>query len=83
MRRKLIGLVGVAFLAFGLGFAPARAWAAKVDCGKVMSELNGGKKAKDVALDLKISTSSVYRCRKKAGVSSKSSGKTTASAATG
>jgi FixJ family two-component response regulator len=37
----------------------------KIDCGQVMSELNGGKKAKEVATDMKISTSSVYRCKKK------------------
>ena len=37
----------------------------KIDCGQVMSELNSGKKAKDVAGDMSISTSSVYRCKKK------------------
>ena len=45
--------------------APAFA-ASKVDCDAVMSELNGGKKVAEVAKDLKISRSSVYRCRKKA-----------------
>lgn len=38
----------------------------KVDCSKVMDELNSGKKAKEVAKDLHISTSSVRRCAKKA-----------------
>jgi transposase len=38
----------------------------KVDCDKVMSELGAGKKAKEVAKDLGISASSVYRCKKKA-----------------
>jgi hypothetical protein len=38
----------------------------KVDCSKVMDELNSGKKTKEVAKDLHISTSSVRRCAKKA-----------------
>lgn len=38
----------------------------KVDCTKVMEELNGGKKPKDVAADMKISPSSVYKCRRHA-----------------
>ncbi len=38
----------------------------KVDCSKVMDELNSGKKTKEVATDLHISTSSVRRCAKKA-----------------
>ena len=38
----------------------------KVDCSKVMDELNSGKKVKDVAKDLHISSSSVRRCAKKA-----------------
>jgi hypothetical protein len=38
----------------------------KMDCSKVMDELNGGKKAKEVAADLHISKSSVRRCAKKA-----------------
>jgi hypothetical protein len=38
----------------------------KVDCSKVMDELNGGKKTKEVAADLHISKSSVRRCAKKA-----------------
>ena len=54
-------------LTFGLSVAPHSAYANKVDCGKVMSEVTAGKKAKDIAADLKISTSSVYRCKKKAG----------------
>jgi len=37
----------------------------KIDCGQVMSELGSGKKPKEVAESMKISTSSVYRCRKK------------------
>jgi hypothetical protein len=83
LSKNLVGVLSVVVVvAVGLGFAPARALAAKVDCTKVMSELDSGKKAKDVAQDLKISTSSVYRCKKKAGATAKSGTKTTASAAT-
>lgn len=38
----------------------------KVDCAKVMEELNSGKKTKEVAKDLHISRSSVRRCARKA-----------------
>ena len=38
----------------------------KVDCSQVMQELNGGKKPKEVAADMKISVSSVYKCRRRA-----------------
>ncbi len=38
----------------------------KVDCNQVMQELNGGKKPKEVAAGLKISVSSVYKCRRRA-----------------
>jgi hypothetical protein len=66
--RKIIPVVaGAAFaLTLGIGFKPLVAQATKVDCAKVMSELDSGKKAEDVADDLKISTSSVYRCRRRA-----------------
>jgi hypothetical protein len=50
----------------------------KVDCSQVMSELNGGKKAKDVAGDMKISTSSVYRCKKKEVAETSKKGTTSA-----
>jgi Mor family transcriptional regulator len=61
------GIAGVAFmLTLGIGLKPVVAHAAKVDCSKVMSELNSGKKVHAVAEDLKISTSSVYRCRRRA-----------------
>jgi len=53
----------------GLEMTPASAFAAagkKVDCDKVMSEVQAGKKASAIAKDLNISTSSVYRCKKKA-----------------
>jgi hypothetical protein len=82
--RKL-GLIvaGFALLAMAaVAIAPGDAWATagkRVDCGKVMSELNGGKKAKEVAKDLSISTSSVDRCKKREAA--KSSGKNMKTAA--
>jgi len=82
--RKIVpGFVGIAFIiTSGIGFKPAIAQAAKVDCVQVMSELNSGKKPKAVAQDLKISTSSVYRCRRNAQAAAKSmSAKTATSAA--
>jgi transposase len=67
----------------GVGFNPGSAWATagqKVDCDKVMAEVHAGKKTKDIAKDLSISPSSVYKCKKKAaGTASKS----TAAKATG
>lgn len=58
------GLLLVASMA--LEFSVTRAYAAKVDCDKVMAEVNAGKKGTEVAKDLGISSSSVYRCKKKA-----------------
>ena len=50
-----------------VAFAARPAFAStKVDCDAVMNELNSGKKAKEVATDLSISTSSVYRCKRHA-----------------
>ncbi len=53
-------------LATGLTSLASPAFAARkrVDCDAVMKELQAGKKPKEVAKDLKISRSSVYRCRK-------------------
>src|SRR5579872_2807774 len=78
--RKIVpGFVGIAFIVTsGIGFKPAIAQAAKVDCVQVMSELNSGKKPKAVAQDLKISTSSVYRCRRNARAAAKSTPANTA-----
>jgi hypothetical protein len=50
-------------LQFGLSLANA---ANKIDCAQVMTELQSGKKPAAVAKDMKISKSSVYRCRKAA-----------------
>jgi hypothetical protein len=68
IRRSIFLLSSIAFAAtLSLSVGAPSAYANKVDCGKVMSEVAAGKKTKDIASDLKISTSSVYRCKKKAG----------------
>jgi hypothetical protein len=73
VRKIVLGIASVAFVVtLGIGLNPVIARAAKVDCSKVMSELNSGKKASEVAGDLKISTSSVYRCRRRAQSGAKS-----------
>lgn len=59
------GVVGVTI---GLAMSIPSAYAAgktKVNCDAVMQELNSGKKTKEVAKDMNISASSVYRCKKK------------------
>jgi len=81
VRKIIAGMVGLVLaLTLGIGLRPVVARAAKVDCTKVMSELGSGKKVADVAQDLKISTSSVYRCRKKAQGAMKSAASTAAQA---
>jgi FixJ family two-component response regulator len=52
------------------------AYATKVDCDAVMNEVNTGKHAKEVAKDLSISTSSVYRCKRQAKAAAKAGAKT-------
>jgi len=69
MNRILMKLAAGVFaiaIGFALSAAPAHAAAkTKVDCDAVLQELNSGKKVKEVASDLKISPSSVYRCKRK------------------
>jgi hypothetical protein len=76
--------VAAAFLSavavgFVLGSANTYAATKRIDCNQVMSKLQSGKKVKDVAKDMSISTSSVYRCRK---MSKTSTGKAVSSATT-
>jgi hypothetical protein len=59
----MLGFIGAVALELNVG----PAYANKVDCGKVMSEVTAGKKTSEIAKDLSISSSSVYRCKKKAG----------------
>jgi hypothetical protein len=81
VRKIALGIAGIALVfTFGIGLSPSITLAAKVDCSKVMAELDSGKKAADVAQDLKISTSSVYRCRRKAHAGTKSASTTAAQA---
>jgi transposase len=68
MKKKfaLVALFAVA-AALSLQFGLSSVYAAnKVDCAQVMTELQGGKKVAEVAKDMKISRSSVYRCRRAA-----------------
>jgi hypothetical protein len=68
---KKIAMVGASMvLAIALGIAmsipsASAATGKKADCGQVMQELNSGKKPKEVAKDMSISVSTVYRCRKR------------------
>jgi len=67
LKKIALGATGLLFVvSMALEFCATRAYAAKVDCDKVMAEVNAGKKGTEVAKDLGISPSSVYRCKKKA-----------------
>ena len=72
----------VTTVAFAVNARPTYA-ATKVDCDAVMNELNSGKKAREVAKDLSISTSSVYRCKKHAKEAAKASTKSSMQAKSG
>jgi hypothetical protein len=61
-------------VAFGTSARTAYA-APKVDCDAVMNEVTAGKKAKEIATDLNISTSSVYRCKRHAKAAAKAANK--------
>ncbi len=91
IRKLALGIAAFSLtVAVGLGFTPAKAWATagqKVNCDKVMEEVHAGKKTKEIDKDLSISSSSVYKCKKKAGASAskntpaKGAGSMTSSAA--
>ena len=68
-------------VAFSVNARPA--FAAKVDCDAVMNEVNSGKKAKEIATDLSISTSSVYRCKRHAKAAAKAANKSSPQAMKG
>jgi transposase len=77
IRRIVFGVVAALFAtAIGLDLGVTTAHANKVDCAKVMTEVAAGKKTKDIAKEMSISTSSVYRCKSKA--KTKSTGPKTA-----
>jgi hypothetical protein len=82
VRRIVPAITGAALvITLGIGLRPVVVEAAKVDCPKVMSELNSGKKVADVAHDLGVSTSSVYRCRRRAKTSASTAAVGTSSSA--
>ena len=86
MLRKKIALVAAsAMLATSVAFSVSArpAFAAKVDCDAVMGEVNSGKKAKEIATDMSISTSSVYRCKRHAKAAAKASTKSSMQAQSG
>jgi DNA-binding NarL/FixJ family response regulator len=76
LTKKVVLAAASSMLAATLMFAavaqPAFA-TSKVDCDAVMNEVNSGKHAKDIAKDLNISTSSVYRCKRHAKNAAKAS----------
>jgi len=61
-------------VAFAASARPAYA-ANKVDCDAVMKEVSAGKHAREIAKDLNISTSSVYRCKRHAKEAAKAATK--------
>ncbi len=72
----------VTTVAFATNARPAYA-ASKVDCDAVMNEVNSGKHAKEIATDLNISTSSVYRCKRHAKAAAKAANKSSMQAKSG
>lgn len=59
------GLLGIA-IGVAISIPPAyAATKSKVDCVAVMKERSGGKKAKEIAKEMSISVSSVYRCKRR------------------
>jgi uncharacterized protein (DUF433 family) len=82
--KKFALAMASAMLVTTVAFAARPAFATtKVDCDAVMNEVNSGKKAKEIATDLSISTSSVYRCKRHAKEASKASTKSSMQAKSG
>ena len=73
----------VTTVAVAVNSRPAYAASTKVDCAAVMNEVGAGKHAKEIAKDLNISTSSVYRCKKHAKEAAKAETKTSMAAKSG
>ena len=71
----------VTTVAFAVNARPV--YAAKVDCDAVMNEVSAGKHAKEIAKDLNISTSSVYRCKRHAKEAAKAATKSSPYAKSG
>ena len=84
LTKKFALAAATAMLVTTVAFAARPAFAAaKVDCDAVMNEINSGKKAKEVATDLSISTSSVYRCKRHAKEAAKAATKSSMQAKAG
>src|SRR6202049_4393283 len=84
LTKKFALAAASAMLLTTIAFAARPAFAStKVDCDAVMNELNSGKKAKEVATDLNISTSSVYRCKRHAKEAAKAATKSSMQAKSG
>jgi len=66
MGKRMVSLALAAAVGLALAAPAARAERHPVDCDKVMEMVNAGKSAKEISAALKISNSSVYRCKKKA-----------------
>ena len=81
---KKFALAAASAMLLTTAFAARPAFAStKVDCDAVMNEINSGKKAKEVATDLSISTSSVYRCKRHAKEAAKAATKSSMQAKAG
>ena len=82
--KKFALVAASAMLVTTVAFAARPSFAStKVDCDAVMSEVTAGKHAKDIAKDLNISTSSVYRCKKHAKEAAKAGTKSSMQAQSG
>jgi hypothetical protein len=64
--RKLFSIALVTLSVLAVQIPLARAERTKVDCNAVMQEATAGKATKQIASDLKISVSSVHRCKQTA-----------------
>lgn len=75
MTKKLAAVASTLALAtvmtFALAAPDAHAAGKKVDCAKVMEELNAGKKQREVAKDLGTTVYQVRKCKKAAAGAAK------------
>jgi len=77
--KRLASITLAAAIGLALAAPAAHAERHPVDCGKVMEMVNAGKSAKEISAALKISNSSVYRCKKKAKPAAKAASSAPAS----
>ena len=68
MKRLIFAVSVASILSFGIQLSSHYAYAAgKVDCDKVMEEINSGKTVAEVAKDMGVARRSVRRCRRHHG----------------